>query len=270
MPNVYCAGRKVSFTESGDGTPIVLLPPGASPASAWRKVVETLPSIHRAIAVNPAGYGDTEPVAAGVSLTVDDEADAVLAILSDIQGKVHLVGHSYGGVIALQLALAAPERFATLTLFEPAPYAILPGAGETALATQVESVNFAFIEDFKAGLTEKALAAYIDHYNGRPGAWAELGDKARTKLLAAAGNIAAGLAASHGNRYRLADYAGISVPTRVAAGSATDPVHARLSELIAQTVHGAELEHVSGAGHMLSLTHPSQTAGIILDHIGNG
>lgn len=267
MPQVDCSGRRVSFTDSGDGTPIVLLPPGASPASAWRRVVEAVGTNYRSIAINPAGYGDTEPVGAGASLTVDDEAAAVLAVLSQLTRKVHLVGHSYGGVIALQLALTAPEQFATLTLFEPAPYAVLSDAGETDMAAGLENLNFAFIEDVEAGRREKALAAYIDHYNGRPGTWADLGEKARTKLLAVAGNISAGLSASHGNRYRLADYAGIAIPTRVAAGSATDPVHARLSELIAQAISGAKLQHVTGAGHMLSLTHPSETAAIILDHI---
>lgn len=269
MPRVDCSGRSVSFTDSGNGAPIVLLPPGASPASAWRRVVEALGTNYRSIAINPAGYGDTEPVSAGASLTVDDEASAVLAVLSGVTGKVHLVGHSYGGVIALQLALTAPERFATLTLFEPAPYAILADAGEPDLAAAVERLNYAYIEDVEAGRTEKALATYIDHYNGRPGTWSDLGEKARAKLLAVADNVSAGLSASHGNRYRLTDYAGISIPTRVAAGSVTDPVHARLSELIARAIVGTELEHMPGAGHMLSLTHPSETAAIILRHIAN-
>lgn len=269
MPRVDCSGRTVSYTASGDGAPIVLLPPGASPASAWRRVVEAVGSNYRSIAINPAGYGETEPVKEGTLLTVDDEAAAVLAVMSTITGKVHLVGHSYGGVIALQLALIAPERFATLTLFEPAPYAILADAGETDLAATVEDLNYAFIEDVEAGRTEKALATYIDHYNGRPGTWSDLGEKARAKLLAIAGNVSAGLSASHGNRYRLTDYAGISIPTRVAAGSATDPVHARLSELIARAIADAEPEHVPGAGHMLSLTHPAETAAVILNHIAD-
>jgi len=269
MPRIDCSGRTVSYTDSGDGPPVVLLPPGASPASAWRRVIEALGSNHRSIAINPAGYGDTDPVGSNAALTVDDEAAAVLAIVSGFAGKVHLVGHSYGGVIALQLALTTPERFATLTLFEPAPYAILADAGETDLAADVERLNYAFIADVEAGRTEQALATYIDHYNGRPGTWADLGEKARAKLLAVADNVSAGLTASHGNRYRLTDYAGISIPTRVAAGSVTDPVHARLSELIAGAIVGADLEHVPGAGHMLSLTHPEESAAIILKHIAD-
>lgn len=267
MPIVKCAGRAVSYTESGEGPPIVLLPPGASSASAWKRVVEAIGSNYRIIAVNPAGYGETEPVDGPTALTVDDEAAAVFAIISGIPDKVHLVGHSYGGVIALQAALSEPERFRSLTLLEPATYAILAEAGAPDLAKTVEAVNFAFIHDVRAGNRETALADYIDFYNGKSGAWAAMGEKAQGKLLAVADNVVAGLSASHSNRFTLADYAAITLPTRIASGAQTDPIHAFLAEAIANSISKASHQIMPNAGHMLSLTHPTETAGIILDHV---
>lgn len=253
--------------DSGEGPPIVLLPPGASSASAWKRVVETIGPNYRTIAVNPAGYGETAPVDGPTALTVDDEAAAVLAIISGIPDKVHIVGHSYGGVVALQTALRTPERFCSLTLIEPATYAVLAEAGAPDLANTVEAVNFAFIRDVRAGARETALADYIDFYNGQSGAWAAMGERAQGKLLAVADNVVAGLSASHNNTLTLADYAAITLPTRIASGALTDPLHAFLAQAIAKSISNASHQIVPGAGHMLSLTHPSETAEIILNHV---
>jgi len=267
MPVLDHDGRKVSYDDTGNGPTIVLLPPGASPASAWRKVTECLGLDYRVIAVNPAGYGDTEPFGPDKRSGLEEEAAAVLAILSGIRGQVHLVGHSYGGAIALDLALTAPERFATLTLIEPAPYSMLAQAGEQALADEVDGVNRAFIRDVRAGNTVTALKTYMDYYNGRPGVWDGLSERVQANLLAAADNIVAGLRASHNSPTKLSDYATISIPTLVAAGEETDRVHARLSRVIAGAIPDAWFETVAGAGHMLSLTHPAETARIILKQL---
>ena len=63
-------------------------------------------------------------------------AAAVSAIIAHESSSeaVHLIGHSYGGAIALQMMLDRPQRFASLTLIEAAPYPLLAEAGETDLA----------------------------------------------------------------------------------------------------------------------------------------
>ena len=83
---------------------------------------------YQVIAYHRRGYGQSSPLSASLSIA-EQSADA-LALL-DALGieRAHVLGHSYGGAIALQLALAAPARVRTLALLEPALM-----IGESALA----------------------------------------------------------------------------------------------------------------------------------------
>jgi len=262
------AGRRISFLESGSGVSIVLLPPGASGASAWRAVADELSARFRPIAVNPSGYADTDSFAGERPLRLDDEADAVLAVLAGDRDPAHLVGHSYGGAIALRLAARWPGRFRSLTLIEPANYPFLRQAGEDRLATEVERVNHAFIDQVRAGRRESAFESYFDYYNGVDGSWARLPENARRRLLSITATVAAALTAVHADGMSLRDCAKLSLPVLLVHGSTTDRVHARLTELIAREIPGAHLETVEGAGHMLTLTHPNVIARLIASHAG--
>ena len=143
-----CDGRTVSYEADGpdDGSaPLILFqPPGASGASIWRPVAAVLQDRFRTAAVNRSGYGDTEAFAGPEPMTLRDEAALFAAViraeLPNSRGRTaHIVGHSYGGTIALVLALAWPELVGRLTLLEPAPYVLLREAGEAALAEEIEA-----------------------------------------------------------------------------------------------------------------------------------
>ena len=160
MPLAEIDGRTVSYEAGGpdDGSVPLLLfqPPGASGASIWRPV-EAMPQYcFRTAAVNPSGYSDTEAFAGPEPMTLRDEAAlfaaAICAELPNSRGRTaHIVGHSYGGTIALVLALAWPDLVRRLTLLDPAPYALLREAGETELAEEIEAQNRRFIATVRAG-----------------------------------------------------------------------------------------------------------------------
>lgn len=98
----------------GAATPIVLL--HQTPRS-WREYAAVLPLLgarRRAIAIDTAGFGDSDPVPAP---GIEAWAVAALQLLDAIGvGRAHVVGHHTGGVIAVELAARAPERIASLVL----------------------------------------------------------------------------------------------------------------------------------------------------------
>ena len=104
------------------------------------------------------------------------------------------------------------------------------------------------------------MAQYLDYFNNRPGFWQGLDDRAQAKLLALAERLAIGLDAVERLEMRRADLADIAVPVTVIRGGATDPLHARLTELVAQSIPGATLHDLPGAGHMMTLTHGAEIA----------
>jgi 3-oxoadipate enol-lactonase len=105
----------ISFNDSGEGLPIVLLHGLALDKSIWSPVVAAYSTQARFITPDLRGHGET-PVGQADG-TLSQVADDLLALL-DALGlpKVCLLGHSMGGYIALNFAARYPQRLASLVL----------------------------------------------------------------------------------------------------------------------------------------------------------
>src|SRR3546814_8229080 len=87
------------------------------------------------------GYGATEGWSGRAPMRLADEAALVRALAEEAGEPVHLVGHSYGGAVALMAALHFPEAIASLTLIEPVAFFLLRArsASDHALFTEIRS-----------------------------------------------------------------------------------------------------------------------------------
>lgn len=123
-------GRRVAYTLAGAGSPIGLLHGLGGAASNWVELAPRLAARHRVIAVDLPGHGMSDPPAAVGSL--DTYADAVAACLERERAKpAALVGHSFGGAVALRLAARRPELVSALVL------AAAAGISSTGLRARV-------------------------------------------------------------------------------------------------------------------------------------
>lgn len=113
-------GVNLEYEDSGTGEPIVLIH-GAFIADIFRTLVAepSLSDRHRLITYARRGYAGSS-VTPG-PITVAQHASDCRALLSHLGvERAHVVGHSFGGCIALQLALDSPEAVQSLALLEPA------------------------------------------------------------------------------------------------------------------------------------------------------
>ena len=140
---VRVAGRRVWVHESGPahtGRPTVVLLTGAGdhPAS-WVLVRRGLSESFRVIGYDRVGMGRTDDGPGARTLAgYVEELDGVLAA-AQITGRVLLVGHSLGGLIALADAAANPDRVAGVVLVDPAP----PALGRSPVVRAGVAVNVA-------------------------------------------------------------------------------------------------------------------------------
>jgi pimeloyl-ACP methyl ester carboxylesterase len=107
----------LAYEDAGAGEPALLIH-GAFVADAFRPLFSEPPlADHRLIAYHRRGYGGSDPAPA--SMTLEEHAADCRAVLSHAGVlRAHVVGHSFGALVALQLALDAPELVGTLTLLE--------------------------------------------------------------------------------------------------------------------------------------------------------
>ncbi|MFC8271283.1 alpha/beta fold hydrolase [Streptomyces sp. NPDC057271] len=104
-----------------DAPPVLLLPGGGATATCWYATAAALGRVHRVHAVDLVGEPGRSVPGDGNPLRTADDLTAWLGTLLDALGlrTAGLVGHSYGGWIALRYALAAPARVDRLALLDP-------------------------------------------------------------------------------------------------------------------------------------------------------
>jgi len=105
---------QLHYAESGAGAPVVLLHQTPRSSDEYRELLPLLGRTHRAIAMDTIGFGGSAPA---TEHSIETYAAAVVALL-DALGlrRTALVGHHTGGVIAVEVAAAAPDRVDRLVL----------------------------------------------------------------------------------------------------------------------------------------------------------
>src|SRR5258706_15849342 len=93
---------------------VIALHCSGSGAAQWRKLGEALGSHHAFVAPEHYGCDSTGPWSGERAFTLADEAARTIGIIDASRGKVHLVGHSYGGGGALRAAVEQPGGLASL------------------------------------------------------------------------------------------------------------------------------------------------------------
>lgn len=108
-------GCALSYAMFGDGPPVVMVQGVGVCGSGWAPQVDCLRSRYTCLTFDNRGMGASQPL--GTTLTISQMAEDVLSLM-DAQGweSAHVVGHSMGGLIALEAALMAPRRVRSLSL----------------------------------------------------------------------------------------------------------------------------------------------------------
>ena len=122
------AGR-IDYEETGDGPTIVFVPGSCSTGAAWRPVMPALGGRFRYVTTSLLGYGGTAE--RRTAPTRPSPTRPTSSKRSSAAGApVHLVGHSFGGLVALAVALRAKVPLASLTIAEAPAVGIAARTGE--------------------------------------------------------------------------------------------------------------------------------------------
>jgi len=244
----------VPYLSAADRPPIVLLHSSMSSKSQWRELIESLSDRYRPIAIDLLGYGESAMPGAGYSL--DDEVQRVESVLArELKPgeHFHLVGHSYGGVVALQLA-AQPQLHGlrSLSLFEPIAFHLLPDRDPDLAVVKATCRDIA--GKLKSGDAHAAARSFVDYWSG-PGAFAQLRESRQDALAALVPKVLLEFDAVADGALNAEAYRRIDVPVCLVAGHWSPEPAQRLTSLIADLLPQANCFEVA-AGHMAPITHP--------------
>ncbi len=163
-------GAKADFLEAGSGPTVVLVHSSVAGARQWHRLMAYLKADFHVLAVNLYGYGGTAPWSSDASQSLDDQARLVETILPANAEGFCLVGHSFGGSVAMKMAARMPGRVTSLVLLEPNPFYFLKQFGrEDAFAEAMDLRDC--VKKF-GDLDEWPIAAerFADYWGGA-GSW---------------------------------------------------------------------------------------------------
>ena len=237
--------------ERGSGPAIVLVHNGAMDARAWDGQMEPFSRSHRVVRYDSPGFGRSDAL-------MNDylETDVLLSLLDERKlSRVALVGNSRGGRIAIDFALAHPQRVSALVLV----CAAVSGYRLSASSPTQNAAEEAALERRDA----EAIADITLEI------WGRLGAEPHIRELIVA-NALADLTTEHEQppgRMAVDHLEELHAPTLVISGDHDAPPLEKLGDLLERRISGAERVRFADSDHFPNLREPERFNRVVLDFL---
>jgi 3-oxoadipate enol-lactonase len=236
-------------------TDVLLLHAGIADRRMWAPQIAALEgAAHRVVAPDLPGYGD-EPLEPG-------EIDYVSTAAAQLAGRATVVGCSFGGRIALELAFHRPELVERLVL-------VGPGLGgwtwsEGAEAAFEEEETLLEAGDLDGAAAQQARMWLADAAPADVRALTQAMTRRSYEQQLPLGDSVRAVWPQPSAGERLSE---LDVPTLVVVGTEDLPDIREMCDHLAAQIPGARLERVEGAGHLPGLERPDELNRLLLDFL---
>ncbi|MDP5218748.1 alpha/beta fold hydrolase [Ruegeria sp. 2205SS24-7] len=246
--------------------PVLALHSSGSGAKQWRYLQDALGQRRNILFPQLA---ETEMVARGWTMEdyrLEIEAEPLVKHLHRLGRPAHLIGHSFGGGVALHIAQRHPEHVASLCLYEPTAFHVLrPGkAADRSLFQDLEILGISVQDAVDRGLPEFG-AQLVTEFWGGLGAWEALSPQRREALAkwAPKAPLDCGALLYEERRIPVPE----DIPFTLIYGAETHMHTRRIVEVLAGETKQARVVVHSGANHFGPILCREQTAQLIGHHI---
>jgi pimeloyl-ACP methyl ester carboxylesterase len=266
--NVTASTRPIlrnALLAAGTGTPVLLLHGSASSGAMWTPVINVLKSRFRVLAPDLIGYGRADAWPPELEFGLEDEVRLIEPLVGN--EPAHVVAHSYGAVVALQLARSGRVALRSLTLIEPVEFHVLRAADDREAWSEVHGFGERYLARIAAGDTETALREFVDYWSGA-GAWDAMDEPGRAQMRRAAAKLVLDFRAT------FADpgpdpWSHIRLPVRLLTGDKSPLAIRRIAAILARRLPSASLQVVAGADHFLPTTHHELLGSFLLEKVSD-
>ncbi|WP_236225465.1 alpha/beta fold hydrolase [Pseudomonas pseudonitroreducens] len=255
---------------AGRGAPLLLVHGSLCDYRYWRGQVEALSARYRVIVPSLRHYFPEQWDGEGGGFTTRQHVDDLLALIDQIPGPVHLLGHSRGGNICLRLALMAPRKLRSLTLADPGgDFAddVFAGVNIEAPNSPVERNQFRLqaLQMIRAGATEEGLRLFVDTVSGS-GVWSKSSRQFREMATANAMTLV-GQVADHPVPINREQIAQLQLPVLLIGGAKSPEPFPRIIQALQSTLANARSVMISGASHGMNVIRPASFNRAVLEFV---
>lgn len=255
----------IDYDESGAGPTMVLVPGSCSTGAAWRPVIAALENRFRCVTTSLPGYGGTAERRTPGDPSLSHEAEALESVIRKAGGRVHLVGHSFGGLVALAVALRGQAKLASLTVIEAPAVMLLAGGREIQHIRAFGEMTAGYFAASRDGNAD-AIEAMIDFFGGA-GTFASWPPRVRAYAVATTPVNILDWETAFDYSLPAEALAQVEVPTLVVRGGESHPAMQRVNEILSERMTQATLATIEDASHFMIATHAVEVARLVARHV---
>lgn len=246
------------FREAGSGEGVVCIHSNASASAQWRPLMERLSPRFRVFAPDSIGAGKSPAWPEDRDVTLGDEVALLEPVFSLAGRPLSLVGHSYGGAVALIAALARPDMVRALALYEPTLFSLFeeeaPGQ-EAANGIRQAAADAAAAMD--AQDASAAAARFIDYWMGA-GTWRAMPEARQAVVAVSMSNVRGWAHALFTEPTALQAFRTLDVPVLYMVGAKSPSSSRGVAKLLTAVLPQVTVVEFPELGHMGPVTHPEQ------------
>ncbi len=236
--------------------------------SQWAHLAEAIGDTYEVFTPEHYGSESCGPWTGEHAFTMADEAARTIDLIDASKQRIHLVGHSYGGGVALHAALARPHKIASMVLYEPSAFYLLRQLGELGRRGLAEITEIAqrFSEGVISGNYRDAVSRFVDYWNGE-GAWDAMRPSAQKGLIRWAPKGPLDFKALIEDETPASAFERLRFPVMIMRGQYA-PLSTRvIAEVLGDLLPVSQMVEIAGAGHMGPLTHAATVSAWLVQHI---
>jgi pimeloyl-ACP methyl ester carboxylesterase len=255
-------GATVEALIEGDGDEaVVFVHASASGIAQWRAYQQALSDRYVTAAVHLYGYGATTPWGRPYRQRLADQAGLVGTVIQAIGRPAHVVGHSFGGAVALETARQCRDDVVSVAVYEPTVFWALQTEAPECWE-EISAVVRAVQTRVASGDLGGAAAGFVDYW-AQDSVWERMSDRQRATAASAMVGVAheadALMSPPTDPDAWLAD---VPAPTLVMKAQDSPRPVREVARLLAE--HGQRRLHVmERGGHMLPVTNPDGVVAVL-------
>ena len=260
MPFINVGNSRLHYEiQQGENPPVLMLCSTGMSARQWKRLRGVL-SHRRCLALNYLGYAPSSQNT-GVDWQVDYMAASTLLLQE--AAPLDLVGHSYGGFLAMKLALDYPKHVRSLVLHEPVAWGSLSASQDSLLK---ESFARLYERLFLQGISKELwLEAFVDFWN-QPGIWCSLSETRKNAWRELYPKIYTEVEGLCSDTTPLSTWQNVNVPVLITVGQDGPKHEQEVCRLLANTIPNCTLIIVEG-GHLAPVTHHQSISLLYRDYL---